>query len=156
MTSIAAESSTRLDDDGDDQTVFTEIEVANVEQTNVEQTRITKTRFGKTQDDKTKTGETTSGKTRFGKTRFSQAGTRVDDSSSRAGRSGKGGKKPVDDGPRYDMVDNFARGGMGNIWLAKDGMIQREVAYKELLPRAMRRSSIVERFIQEGQVTGQL
>ncbi len=54
------------------------------------------------------------------------------------------------------MVDNFARGGMGNIWLAKDGMIQREVAYKELLPRAMRRSSIVERFIQEGQVTGQL
>lgn len=155
--SIAAESSTRLDDnDDDDQTVFTEIEATNVEQTNVEQTRITKTRFGKTRDDKTKTGETTSGKTRFGKTRFSQAGTRVDDSSSRAGRSGKGGKKPIDDGPRYDMVDNFARGGMGNIWLAKDGMIQREVAYKELLPRAMRRSSIVERFIQEGQVTGQL
>jgi len=42
------------------------------------------------------------------------------------------------------MVDNFARSEMGNIWLAKDAMIQREVAYKELLPRAMRRSSIVE------------
>lgn len=165
--SIAAETATRVgDDDDDDQTVFTEIEATNVEQTNIEQTRLTRTRFGKTRDDKTrddktkidktKTDETTSGKTRFGKTRFSQAGTRVDDSSSRSGRSGKGGKKPVNEGPRYDMVDNFARGGMGNIWLAKDGMIQREVAYKELLPRAMRRSSIVERFIQEGQVTGQL
>lgn len=162
--SIAATDATRVgDDDDDDQTVFTEIDETNVGKTNVDQsavgqTRITKTRFGKTRGDKTKTDETTSGKTRFGKTRFSQAGTKMDDGTSRSGRSGKGkgGKKPVDDGPRYDMVDNFARGGMGNIWLAKDGMIQREVAYKELLPRAMRRSSIVERFIQEGQVTGQL
>ena len=160
----AAENATQFSaEDDDDQTVFTDIEETNVRKTNVSQTnvgetRITKTRFGKTRADKTKTDETTGGKSRFGKTRFSQAGTRVDDNSSRAGSSGKGkgGRKVADDAPRYDMVDNFARGGMGNIWLAKDSMIQREVAYKELLPRAMRRSSIVERFIQEGQVTGQL
>ncbi|MFT5326219.1 MAG: serine/threonine protein kinase/Flp pilus assembly protein TadD, partial [Planctomycetaceae bacterium] len=167
--SVAAEIATRIgDDDDDDQTVFTEIDETNVGQTNVSQTnveetkitqtRVTKTRFGKTSSDKTKTDETTSGKTRFGKTRFSQTGTRGDDGNSRSRSSGKGKgkKKPIPEGPRYDMVDNFARGGMGNIWLAKDAMIQREVAYKELLPRAMRRSSIVERFIQEGQVTGQL
>lgn len=164
--SIAATDATRVGDDDDDQTVFTdftEIEKTNVSktdagQTNIEQTRVTKSRFGKTRSDQTKTDKTTSGKTRFGKTRFSQAGTKIDDGSSRSGHSGKskGGKKPTDDSPRYDMVDNFARGGMGNIWLAKDSMIQREVAYKELLPRAMRRNSIVERFIQEGQVTGQL
>ncbi|MDA0919879.1 MAG: tetratricopeptide repeat protein [Planctomycetota bacterium] len=160
----AAENATQFAaDDDDDQTVFTEIEQTKVGQTNVdqsslEQTRVTRNRFGKTRDSQTKTDETTSGKTRFGKTRFSQAGTRVDDDRSRAGSSGKGqgGKKVADEAPRYDMVDNFARGGMGNIWLAKDSMIKREVAYKELLPRAMRRSSIVERFIQEGQVTGQL
>lgn len=163
--SVAAEGATQIggDDDDDDQTVYTDIEETNVEQsnvghTNVGQTRVSKTRFGKTRTDKTGTDETTTGKTRFGKTRFSQAGTRNDDGNSQSGRSGKGkgGKHPASEGPRYDMVDNFARGGMGNIWLAKDGMIKREVAYKELLPRAMRRSSIVERFIQEGQVTGQL
>jgi serine/threonine protein kinase/Tfp pilus assembly protein PilF len=160
----AAENATQFAaDDDDDQTVFTEIEQTkagqtNVDQSSLEQTRVTRTRFGKTRDGQTKTDETTSGKTRFGKTRFSQAGTRVDDDRSRAGSSGKGkgGNKVADEAPRYDMVDNFARGGMGNIWLAKDSMIKREVAYKELLPRAMRRSSIVERFIQEGQVTGQL
>jgi len=167
--SVAAEDATRVgDDDEDDQTVFTDIEQTNVGQTNVGQTNVgqtnvgksrgLKTSFGKTRTDKTSTDETTSGKTRFGKTRFSQSGTRGDDGNSKSGRSGrgKGGKKPIPEGPRYDMIDNFARGGMGNIWLAKDGMLQREVAYKELLPRAMRRASIVERFVQEGQVTGQL
>lgn len=142
--SIAASGATRAsDDDENDQTLVTDIE-----QTNIEQTRITKSRFGKTRSD-----NTTSGKTRIGKTRFSQAGTRLEDGGS---KSSKGGKKSIDEGPRYGMVDNFARGGMGNIWLAKDARLHREVAYKELLPKAMRRSSVVERFIQEGQVTGQL
>jgi serine/threonine protein kinase/Tfp pilus assembly protein PilF len=159
----AGDEGISADGDDDEQTVFTEIDETNVGQTNVGetnigQTRVTKTRFGKGRDDKTKTDETTSGKTRSGKTRFSQAGTKGGDGNSRAGSSGKGKgkKKPIPEGPRYDMVDNFARGGMGNIWLAKDAMLQREVAYKELLPRAMRRASIVERFVQEGQVTGQL
>ncbi|NQV27672.1 MAG: tetratricopeptide repeat protein, partial [Rhodopirellula sp.] len=156
---VAADDATQIGgDDDDDQTVFTEIEQTNVENTKIENTRLTKSRFGKTRSAQTETDSTTTGRSQPGKTRFSQAGTRVDDGSSRAGRSGKGtGKnRPAVDATRYNMVDNFARGGMGNIWLAKDSMLNREIAYKELLPRAMRRSSIVERFIQEGQVTGQL
>ena len=150
--SVAANDATRVeDDDRDDQTIATDIE-----STNIEQTRVSKTRFGKTRSDRTRADDTTSGRTKRSGTRFSQAGTKMDDGSSRAGRSGTGRGRPGLDGPRYNMVDNFARGGMGNIWLARDTMIQREIAYKELLPRAMRRSSVVERFIQEGQVTGQL
>lgn len=57
---------------------------------------------------------------------------------------------------RYDLVDNFAHGGMGNIWKAHDQRIHRDVAYKELLPRALRRPRIVDRFVQEAQITGQL
>jgi len=62
----------------------------------------------------------------------------------------------VSDGPRYDLVDNFAHGGVGNIWKAHDQRLQRNVAYKELLPRALRRPRLVERFVQEAQITGQL
>ena len=57
---------------------------------------------------------------------------------------------------RYELVDNFARGGLGNIWLAHDVSIRREVAYKELLPQALRNHGIVERFLEEAQITGQL
>jgi len=65
-------------------------------------------------------------------------------------------KKSEPDKHRYDLVDNFAHGGMGNIWKAHDQRIHRDVAYKELLPRALRRPRVVERFVQEAQITGQL
>jgi len=44
---------------------------------------------------------------------------------------------------RYQLLDNFAHGGLGNIWKAEDKAIRREVAFKELLPRRseIRRSS---------------
>ncbi|MBW3541712.1 MAG: tetratricopeptide repeat protein [Planctomycetes bacterium] len=57
---------------------------------------------------------------------------------------------------RYDLVEEFAHGGMGRIWLANDVRIHREVAYKELLPRALRDPDVVARFVEEAQVTGQL
>ncbi|MDA1164901.1 MAG: tetratricopeptide repeat protein, partial [Planctomycetota bacterium] len=160
--SVAADDATRNgDEDMADRTIATDFEQTGVEQTNIDQTRVSQTRFAKTridrtQTDKTRIDKTNTGVTQRSKSPFSQAGTRMDDGNSRAGRSGKGKNKQDEGGPRYSMVDNFARGGMGNIWLAKDSMLKREIAYKELLPRAMRRSSIVERFIQEGQVTGQL
>ncbi len=65
-------------------------------------------------------------------------------------------KKSESEGPRYELVDNFAHGGMGNIWKANDQRIHRDVAYKELLPRALKRPRVVERFVQEAQITGQL
>lgn len=57
---------------------------------------------------------------------------------------------------RYKLVDNFAHGGLGNIWRAEDKSIHREVAFKELLPRALKNKLVVERFIEEAQITGQL
>ncbi|MBL6704972.1 MAG: protein kinase [Planctomycetaceae bacterium] len=57
---------------------------------------------------------------------------------------------------RFELVENFARGGLGNIWLANDGRIRREVAFKELLPKALRSQIAVSRFIEEAQITGQL
>ena len=57
---------------------------------------------------------------------------------------------------RYQLLDNFAHGGLGNIWKAEDKAIRREVAFKELLPKALRNKAVVERFIEEAQITGQL
>jgi serine/threonine protein kinase/Flp pilus assembly protein TadD len=57
---------------------------------------------------------------------------------------------------RYELVTNFARGGLGQIWMAQDVRLKREVAFKELLPSALRNSSALERFLEEAQITGQL
>jgi serine/threonine protein kinase/tetratricopeptide (TPR) repeat protein len=57
---------------------------------------------------------------------------------------------------RYELVTNFARGGLGQIWIAQDVRLKREVAFKELLPNALRNSSALERFLEEAQITGQL
>lgn len=56
----------------------------------------------------------------------------------------------------YDLIEDFARGGMGKIWRALDLRIRREVAFKELLPNALKNAVVVERFLKEAQVTGQL
>lgn len=63
---------------------------------------------------------------------------------------------PLRDPKRYDLIDNFAHGGLGNIWRARDQRIQRDVAYKELLPAALKNKNFLERFLEEAQITGQL
>lgn len=57
---------------------------------------------------------------------------------------------------RYQLVTNFARGGLGQIWMANDSRLRREVAYKELLPSALKNRNALERFLEEAQITGQL
>lgn len=57
---------------------------------------------------------------------------------------------------RYSLVNNFARGGLGQIWLATDNRLRREVAYKEMLPAGVKNRSALERFLEEAQITGQL
>ncbi|MCA8916194.1 MAG: protein kinase [Planctomycetes bacterium] len=83
------------------------------------------------------------------------------------------GKKPssqilraVARAERYTIEKEHARGGMGRILLARDNVIGREVALKELLPgRAPGASTpnysdgsqgLTERFLREAKVTGQL
>lgn len=60
------------------------------------------------------------------------------------------------DAERYDLQDNFAKGGLGKIWRAKDSRLQRDVAFKELLPHALENRAYFERFLEEAQITGQL
>ncbi|NQV28690.1 MAG: protein kinase [Rhodopirellula sp.] len=57
---------------------------------------------------------------------------------------------------RYQLVSNFARGGLGQIWMANDSRLRREVAFKELLPTALKNRNALERFLEEAQITGQL
>lgn len=57
---------------------------------------------------------------------------------------------------RYRLIDNFAHGGLGNIWRAEDTAIHRQIAFKELLPKALKNRVAVEQFLEEAQITGQL
>jgi len=65
---------------------------------------------------------------------------------------------------RYSVQREHARGGMGRILLARDNIVGREVALKELLPQkdgsrpAETEGSrgIAERFLREAKITGQL
>lgn len=63
---------------------------------------------------------------------------------------------------RYIVKREFARGGMGVIWVALDTSVGREVALKELLPPKMGEDhesespELIERFLREAKVTGQL
>ncbi|MCC6464132.1 MAG: protein kinase [Planctomycetes bacterium] len=84
---------------------------------------------------------------------------RVTEAISRLPRTGDSG--------RYTVRSEFARGGMGRVLLAVDNAVGREVALKELLPQAgaaglptsardATRGELVERFLREAKVTGQL
>jgi serine/threonine-protein kinase len=57
---------------------------------------------------------------------------------------------------RYTWQRQFARGGLGAVWIGTDQRLNRQVALKEILPSARRSPSAVERFVDEARITGQL
>ncbi len=57
---------------------------------------------------------------------------------------------------RYTLTRLHAEGGLGRIWVARDGSLDREVALKELKPQQARDVEAWQRFLREAQVTGQL
>jgi tRNA A-37 threonylcarbamoyl transferase component Bud32 len=57
---------------------------------------------------------------------------------------------------RYTLSSLHARGGIGQIWLARDEAIGREVALKELRPERAGDSVSWSRFVDEARITGQL
>jgi eukaryotic-like serine/threonine-protein kinase len=57
---------------------------------------------------------------------------------------------------RYTLTHLHAKGGIGQIWLARDGALGREIALKELRPERVESRQIENRFVIEAQVTGQL
>src|SRR5437016_2801322 len=57
---------------------------------------------------------------------------------------------------RYQSLDEIARGGMGVVYRAHDPTVKRDVAVKALQERFRNHPVAISRFLEEGQITGQL
>jgi serine/threonine-protein kinase len=57
---------------------------------------------------------------------------------------------------RYQLLRLHATGGLGQVWLARDGDLGREIALKELKPERCSEPATRVRFLEEAQITGQL
>lgn len=57
---------------------------------------------------------------------------------------------------RYRLEKIHAKGGVGRVWLARDQMLNRNVALKELRPERAGDANLATRFLQEARITGQL
>ncbi|MHC4840417.1 MAG: serine/threonine-protein kinase, partial [Planctomycetota bacterium] len=57
---------------------------------------------------------------------------------------------------RYSVVREIARGGMGKVMEVEDNDLRRPVALKVLRKEMLGRKDLVERFLEEAQITGQL
>ena len=57
---------------------------------------------------------------------------------------------------RYALTSLHATGGIGRVWLARDGQMGRDVALKELRPEQADNPGLRARFLREAQITGQL
>jgi serine/threonine-protein kinase len=57
---------------------------------------------------------------------------------------------------RYTLTRVHSRGGIGQVWLARDDDLGREVALKEIRPDRSGQTEIWARFVEEARITGQL
>ena len=57
---------------------------------------------------------------------------------------------------RYTRTHLHAKGGMGQVWVARDGSLGRQIALKELRPDQSGNATICSRFVYEARVTAQL
>ena len=57
---------------------------------------------------------------------------------------------------QYQLVTELARGGMGEIYIAQDTRLNREVAVKVLMPGLSSDPKFAQRFIREGQLVAPL
>jgi eukaryotic-like serine/threonine-protein kinase len=57
---------------------------------------------------------------------------------------------------RFEKIRPHAKGGIGEVWLARDSELQREVAIKEIQPQFAGREDQRARFVQEAEITGSL
>ncbi|MDA8080590.1 MAG: protein kinase, partial [Actinomycetota bacterium] len=59
-------------------------------------------------------------------------------------------------GGRYELIQKIARGGMAEVYMAKDQLLDRPVALKVLFPELSVNVSFVERFRREAQAAANL
>jgi serine/threonine-protein kinase len=59
-------------------------------------------------------------------------------------------------GLRYQLLRSHARGGLGEVFLAQDSELEREVAVKEMLPGHATDAQSRTRFVREARLTGRL
>ena len=64
--------------------------------------------------------------------------------------------RPTEIRDRYTLTSLHAKGGIGQVWLARDTGLNREVALKELRPDRSDNDAVLRRFLQEARITGQL
>ncbi|MHB1558160.1 MAG: protein kinase domain-containing protein [Isosphaeraceae bacterium] len=70
--------------------------------------------------------------------------------------NGTAGPQAVATGPRFRPIRPHARGGIGQVWVARDGELQREVALKVIQDRYAARADQRARFVLEAEITGNL
>src|SRR5262249_55455401 len=65
-------------------------------------------------------------------------------------------REPLDQGERYELTRFHAYGGMGEVWIARDRTLGREIAIKVLRRERGDDPALAARFLHEARITSQL